>query len=297
MPEVNLLQDTESPDQPPKKPRLPGQPELSDPSSAPSGLGKFFKNFLGKRPPDPTVRSTDASRMGLGKSRPDQRIINEKRSAKPTTVIPLPDDEEGGFNVNLLDEALVSRFKPRQTLLALLAWVAGAAALVGIAFGGLEFVERTITTQIEEKRNELASVQQEIRALESQQQEIVDTAAKLAAIRSLVDRHVRWTKFFTVLERYTLPQVFYGTTFTGDIQGQLTMSARTDSYESVAEQYLVFQQAVEAGDFISSFNITGASRSVTTEGESATFSVTLSVLPVVFQNRLASEVEIQPTTP
>lgn len=295
MPEVNLLRNTESPELPPRPPRRPGDPELTNPSNEPNRLGRFFKSILGRPSAEPTIRARPAlgqknnvSRMGLGRSRPDQRIIQETKSNRPP-VVPLPDeDDEGGFGVNLLSEDLVSHFKPQQKLLQLLGLAVGAAAVIGLLYFGLDLVQRSVTSDILEKQTASQQVSQQIDDLQSDQQAATAATNKIKAIQGLVERHTRWTKFFKKVEQNTLPTVFYGPIFTGDIKGELTFSATTDSFDSVAEQYLVFQQAVAKGDFISSFVITGAARTATPGGSIVTFTVSLTVRPEVFDNSLAS---------
>lgn len=287
MPEVNLLQDTKSPDLPPKKPRKPGQPDLSSPAGEPGGISKFF--HFGKKsgaPLDSPQRklgaSPDTSKMGLGRSKPEQRIINEKRSNPPKAMVPLPEDDEAGFNVNLLSEDLYTKFKPRQKLMQLGLVALGAAAVVGLIFFGLDLLQRSVTSDVTNKQAELATVRSQIDSLKNEQQAIQNTTKKIAAIRDLIDQHTRWTQFFARLESYTLSNVFYGPAFSGDIKGSMTFTATTDSFNSVAKQYLVFQQALAAGNFISSFTISNATRSVTAAGSQVHFTVSFNVLPSVF---------------
>ncbi|MBI2984282.1 MAG: hypothetical protein HYY50_01525 [Candidatus Kerfeldbacteria bacterium] len=288
MPDVNLLRDTESPELPPKKPRRPGPPELTDPVAQGGGLSKFFQSFLSRtgrpgRTPTPAVGARrDNSIMGLGRSKVDQRIIKEETRAGRPTVIPLPEEE--GLGVNLLAEELFTTVKPRERLIQLGVWTAGAVVLVGLAYVGLALAERSVSQSINSTRQELRQVESDVAALQDDQRQIMATTKKVAAIRSLIENHTRWTNFFAKLEAYTLPEVFYGTNFSGDINGQLTLSARTDSYENLAKQYLVFTAAVKQKDFISAFEISSASQQVTPEGTAVTFSVSLTVVPSVFAN-------------
>lgn len=222
--------------------------------------------------------------MGLGRSKPEQRIINEKRSTPPKAMVPLPEDDEAGFNVNLLSEDLYTKFKPRQKLMQLGLVALGAAAVVGLVFFGLDVLQRSVTNDVTTKKAELTSVRSKISGLKDEQQTIQNTTKKITAIRDLIDQHTRWTQFFARLESYTLSNVFYGPAFSGDVKGSMTFTAKTDSFDSVAKQYLVFQQAVAAGDFISDFTITNATRTVTTAGPQVSFTVSFNVLPSVFLN-------------
>lgn len=287
MPEVNLLHNTEAPEDPLKKPVRPKPEfEVTNPD-VDHGVGHFFKSFLGHPPKSPTP---DTSRMGMAKSNSSQRILKETRGAK-AALAPLPDDDNN-LDVNLLTEDILNRQKPREKMMQLIMIGAGALALVGLVYGGLIVAKRSVTTQIAESRQELASVEAEIAGLGGKQQTVQQTVQKITAIRGLIDRHIRWTKFFSLVEKYTLPDVSYGTSFAGDIGGALTFSAQTDSYENLAKQYLVYEQAVARKELLSEFTITGASKSKTATGaEQVSFAVSMTILPSAFENTTSTVTE------
>lgn len=290
MPDVNLLKDTDRPDQPSKpEPRLP-QFAMTDPAAgSPSGLGGFFRGILKRRSsgaPRPLSRSTPTSaggKMSLGQTNAQQRILTETKKASRPSVIPLP-DEETGYNVNLLTEDLVSTFSPRQKLIQL--GLAGlvAIALVAAAYGGLRFYSSRVTKQVTSTKQELIGVQAQVSALKAEQTTIASTAKKLSAVKTLLDRHIRWTKFFTKLEQYTLPSVTYGSSFSGDITGSMALSASTSTFDEVAKQYLVFEQAVTNHDFISTFSITGATLTKGLAGDQVNFTVSFTIIPEILEN-------------
>ncbi len=301
MPEVNLLKDTEKLNNGEKKPVVPMPPELTTPDpTPPSGLKSFFSSLLHRGPkslpvstPNPVRPQT--STMSTGKSRSGERILSEKRQSGPS-VIPLPEDDDNSYNVNLLSEDLILNNNPRQRAIMLGVIALGAAVMVGLAYGGLLVYQNKIDSKITLIKSELSAVNDEIVSLTKDQKIAASMVQKISAIRSLIDRHTRWTKFFSLLERYTLPSVTYGPAFNGTLGGSITLAGKTNSYEEVARQYLIFQQLVREKKFISAYQITGATSTSSKEGATTvTFVVSMTLLPEDF-TRSESEIVTQPTT-
>lgn len=268
-----------------KKAMTPGAPELTNPT-ADSGAGIFGKiKALFKRGPRtlPVVPAPPAPVRAVGMSAPvkgtsGERILSEKKHAS-ATMIPLPEDE-GGYNVNLLSDDLVTTVNPKQraVLLGVVALV--TAVVVGLGFGGLVLYQGSIKNDIEATKSQLETIDKEISSVKTEQTIASTTVQKLNAIKGLVDRHTRWTKFFAMVERFTIPEVTYGSSFSGDLNGNVTFTATTTTYEKVAQQYLIFQQLVRDGRFISAFTITGATSNTSKDGvNTTTFNVGLTLLP------------------
>lgn len=287
MPDVNLLKNTEGLPGEKKKPLPIGQPELTSPATqAGAGLGGVFKSFFNRAPrPLPTSPAMPAKptlgKMTLRKSGIGDRILSETKRSAPS-MIPLPEDDDSGYNVNLLSEDLVGDTEPRRRFIQLGLVAAGAILLIGLGYLGLYFYQRNIEQHISSTKEQLATVEADIRQLSATQQEAAATAQKLSAIKSLIDRHTRWTKFFSLLEKYTLPSVSYGPAFTGDLNGSLSLSATASTYEQVAQQYLIFKQLSESKTFISNFSITGATQSAKDNTTQVNFVVTMTLVPAVF---------------
>lgn len=291
MPDVNLLKDTErlEPNQPPKpKPTGPG--ELSSPEvESGAGLSGWFRSLFNRPPsrlPSAPVSSVaaEAGKMSLNKGGAGERILSEKRG-RPT-MIPLP-EEEDNYNVNLLSEDLVSTFNPRQRFIQLGLYLVAAAAVVGFVYAGVVVYQRSVQNQIHATQQELTDVKQRIAALAGDQATITSTTKKLAAIKSLIDSHIYWTNFFNLLQKYTLPTVTYGSSFSADQNGVITLAAKTSSFDEIAHQYLIWQQLVAGHTFISAFTVTGANAQTTKDGTTYSFSATLTLLPTVLTTATA----------
>ena len=88
-----------------------------------------------------------------------------------------------------------------------------------------------------------------------------------------------------MLEKYTLPEVYF-TSFAMSGTEDLTLSAETDGYRSVARQLVVLQQAP---DFVEKVDINSAAANYSFEtGElrSVAFTISLKLQPDVFRQPL-----------
>lgn len=284
MPDINLAQNTSRPEAAPKPRPMPGEPELTNPGANPTGLGGIFRSmFRGKKVADVDPVAGTPVRKN---ARANDRILSEKRSDAAPSLIPLPD--AGELEVNLLSEEMSGQFVPRTKFLQLGLAVVGAVVLVGGAYLGLTFYEKSIDKQVTTTKEEVVTVQREVEDLKKQAVTVQTTTDKLKAIKTLLGNHVHWTSFFYQLEKYTLPSVTYGASFSANIQGQVTLSATTDTFEHAAQQYLVYQDAVKNNDFIKNFTITAATKQKTKNVSLVSFSVILDLLPSVFTQQVAT---------
>jgi hypothetical protein len=194
----------------------------------------------------------------------------------------------GELEVNLISEEMSHQFSARQKSIQLALFALGAVVIVAAGYVGLTLYEKSLDTQVAQTKQEVAAVKKEVTTLQKDSADVQLTTEKVKAIRTLLGNHVHWTQFFTQLEQYTLPSVTYGSSFSANIQGSITLSAKTDTFEHAAQQYLLFKQAVERKDFIKTFSITAATKQKEKDTTVVGFSVTLELLPSLFTDRIAA---------
>ena len=261
MAEVNLLKDTEGLNNKKKPvPKPTNDMALTEPGQAKgSGLGGAFRSVFSRRPkplpvaapapspvqpqpapppavpppppmPTPVKAPDHFGKMSLGTDRlsnqPVERILSEKKT-RGAAMIPLPEDLDIGHDVNLLSEELISTVNPRQRLILLGIIALITLAVIGAAFGELTIYQNGIERDIASTQDQLTAVKARISSLGQEQKQVLATSQKLEAIKTLIDKHTRWTKFFRLLEKYTLPSVTYGPSFSADTSGAITLSAST----------------------------------------------------------------------
>lgn len=126
----------------------------------------------------------------------------------------------------------------------------------------------------------------------SLQAEVNETSAQLTTINTLLDGHHYWTNIFTLLETYTLPNVYY-TSVNADGSGTVTLQAVTSDYGSVSHQIEVFKKASR---FIQGVEVSTASNTSSGDEKKSsstgtaglvTFNISLKLNPEVLQYHYA----------
>lgn len=167
-----------------------------------------------------------------------------------------PEKDESVLELNLIPEELNKYSEselPRRLFKSGLAIFLTLLAIIG-AYLGITWYQLNINSQIEGLGETIASVNQTIAEEEAIRNNSEDLQQRLAALESLLDKHVYWTNFFEQLEKNTLPQVYY-LNFAMTGTDRLILSAVTDSYSSVAKQIVAFEQA---DDFVQDVKVSGA---------------------------------------
>ncbi|MDD3101590.1 MAG: hypothetical protein PHE59_00355 [Patescibacteria group bacterium] len=106
--------------------------------------------------------------------------------------------------------------------------------------------------------------------------DVASLEKKAMKVEEILANHVYWTRFFSLLETYTIPDVYFGD-FSADTSGAVHLSATAKDLISVARQIIVFNNAT---DFIKNAQATNISR---TPSGIVTFSVDLILVDGVFK--------------
>jgi len=103
--------------------------------------------------------------------------------------------------------------------------------------------------------------QKETAELKALNKKIFGYQEKINMISSLLASHKMSRDFFTRLEDLTSPKVFFSKLDLDTEKDQLSLSGRTESFESLGQQLLIFKK----GEFVKSVNLTKTS--IGKEGE------------------------------
>ncbi len=87
--------------------------------------------------------------------------------------------------------------------------------------------------------------------------QIASLERKSLRAESILVNHIYWTKFFNLLETYTIPEVFFGD-FSADTNGTVELSATGKDLLSIARQIVVF---ANAPDFIKETSVSNITKS------------------------------------
>ncbi len=124
--------------------------------------------------------------------------------------------------------------------------------LAMVAYQGF-FIWRTHNTLAE-----LTGLDSEIVTYRTLQSDINQTSTTLAAIQDLLNDHLYWSQWFSFLEEYTLPNVYYSN-FSGSANGTMNLQAVAPDFTTISQQIAVFKALPEVLDV----TVTTATRSDT----------------------------------
>ncbi|MCK4745214.1 hypothetical protein KAS41_04075 [Candidatus Parcubacteria bacterium] len=144
----------------------------------------------------------------------------------------------------------------------------------------IAWYQSSIIDKINSIKKRINETQSKISVYEERKDEIIKIQTKFKAINYLLENHIYCTNFLDTLEKYTLTNVYYET-LDADINGNVSISALTDSFASVAKQLIVFQQAEEFVEFV---EINSASFNDSSDGNelSVSFNINLKVKKDIF---------------
>lgn len=131
------------------------------------------------------------------------------------------------------------------------------------------------------------SIKKTIEEYDFQRKQMEGLKARLIALEDLLTNHVYWTQVFSMLEKYTIDDVYFKS-FAATQEGSIILSAVGKDYEAVAKQLVAFQQAK---DFISDAKINAAVAAINQKNDIITlvkthFDVVLNLMPEVFLLKL-----------
>ncbi|MBU0598425.1 hypothetical protein KKF61_05580 [Patescibacteria group bacterium] len=172
---------------------------------------------------------------------------------EPEKELPEPSGLE--WEVNLIPEdALEIKFSVTKFLYMVLFMVFACGIVFG-AWLAANFYYNNITIEIREVNEEIAEADTFI----SQYQELLDKVRNIkmdiATVQTMMDEHVYWSEIFSMVEKYTIPDVYY-TSMTSDVGGSINISAIGKDYESAIKQLIVYENAYDFAESVIVSDIT-----------------------------------------
>jgi hypothetical protein len=182
---------------------------------------------------------------------------------------------EDGMGVDLVPtSAKVKSWKQVSVFIAVA--FLGSVGLIVIIYFGLLTMNTSLNSTRVNALGDIAQIDASFLKFEESSYKINQTGQEIALIYDLLNKHVYWTNFFELLEKYTISDVHY-LGFSAGNNGALTLEAVAPSYYSVAKQLKILQQD-EAVEFVTAVDISSASLA---EG-GVTFSISLVLNPNLF---------------
>ena len=162
----------------------------------------------------------------------------------------------------------------RTKIIALLVWL---MVLLFIFTGAWWWINNQLKGSLQKlgtAQKEIEEVEKEIEPLVGVKEKIAKIEAKFGKAQNVLVNHIYWTKFFELLEKYTVPDVYFNG-FSGNTSGSIHLNAVADNLPAVGRQIIVLK---EAQDFVQKFEVSN----ITLTGSGVTFSLELILQPNVF---------------
>ncbi|MFA5124522.1 MAG: hypothetical protein WC473_01665 [Patescibacteria group bacterium] len=120
------------------------------------------------------------------------------------------------------------------------------AVVIFLCYSGMSWLQGNISQKISTNRNELTQLQKSIGDYNERARINNDTANRVITLKKILDNRIYWSKFFVLLEKYTLDGVYFKE-FKADIAGLISLPATADNYETLARQLVALKSA---NDFV-----------------------------------------------
>lgn len=156
--------------------------------------------------------------------------------------------------VNLMPEGVITfrevNWSKIMGVLLLSIIVAGLITVVG--YLSLWNRRQTEEMTFADLRLEIARLENAISSLEEEERLVFLLQKKLQIAGELIDNHIYWTKFFDLLEKYTLDDVFYSNFSARAEEGDIILSG---SAENLSTLFWQREMLRDAKDFVSSVEV------------------------------------------
>ncbi len=159
--------------------------------------------------------------------------------------------------------------------LAVITLLASAGVVVVFYFGLLTWNSR-LTIIGEKTKENIQITENALVEFEESVKRINNTGQEIQRVYDLLNKHIYWTNFFALLEKYTLPEVRFSG-FAATNSGTLTLNANAPDYATMAKQLKILQTE-NAKEFVTEVEISGGTKSDT----GVNFSVSLVLNPDLF---------------
>jgi hypothetical protein len=156
----------------------------------------------------------------------------------------VPKREKSLLNINLMPEELMAirYYSGGWQLAIVVAAIIGPAAIIYGLYFVLSIQERLLDKKIAVQVAAAKEIKNQLDSFQGQYQRSLGLQKKLLVLNDLMEQRKYWSKFFMLLEKYTIDEVYF-TDFTADISGEFVLPAVAKDYAAAARQIMVLKQA------------------------------------------------------
>jgi hypothetical protein len=222
----------------------------------------FFKRLFSK---DLTTK--------LAEERKREEILQERNSVEQRFWQP-----SNGIKPNLIKDQEIVFFNWHENILVLSLSLVMCCLAISLIYVGLLIWQKERVEASKTAFLNVTVIDNQIKKSEQEVEEVKKFNKKLTMVSGLLDNHVYWTNFLTLLEYTTLKDVYYER-FTGDISGEYTIPAVASSLEAISLQLDVMKKYDNVESVAPDTGQTSA------DGKSVQFNLGLTVDPIVFTKK------------
>ncbi len=182
------------------------------------------------------------------------KIVKESKFHQPSSGLGRRFIDNGG-GVDLIPVAVRTRSWRQISALFVLS-IIGSALIVGIFYGALFVQGKNIANEEAAKASQISDLEKQILDYEELNKEIQKLGSDITLVNDVLNKHIYWTNFFALLEKYTISDVYYRGLAAGN-NGALTLKAVGKDFSSVAKQLKVLEQE-SAKEFVTEAKVTAA---------------------------------------
>ncbi len=183
-----------------------------------------------------------------------------------------------GFNPNLIKDQEIVFFNWHENILVLSLSLVMCCLAISLTYVGLLIWQKERIEATKTAFGNVTVIDNQIIKSEQEVDEVKKFNTKLRMVSSLLDNHVYWTNFLTLLEFTTLKDVYYER-FSGDVSGEYTIPAVASSLEAISLQLDVMKKYDKVQSVSPDTGQTSA------DGRSVQFNLGLTVDPTVFTKK------------
>ncbi|MGC9048764.1 MAG: hypothetical protein ACP5IX_00880 [Patescibacteria group bacterium] len=210
-----------------------------------------------------------------------KKIFGKKTSAPPKTREAKEKMQlsksfaPAGLEVTLMPKEIpITKRMVQERILIFLAAIAVSVLIVFIIWVWATWRSEEAQFRVSQIKTEMATIEAQIASYNNEIEEIKKLEKKAEQANDLLANHIYWTKFFKLLENYTIPDIYYGD-FTGDTKGKIVLPTIGRDLIAAARQLIAFSNTP---DFVKEVTITDLVGGI----KGVTFNTNLILNPEVF---------------
>lgn len=210
-------------------------PESGSDNPAQEGKGSKFAAIGGQT--NQSGGGSDRTAAAAGKQTSKLEISDAKKRIAQFIKAGSELPESGETNLIKGRAVIILDWRKKYYFLALNVFL--ALASIAIMFIGILGWSKVRESSLKDVKIRITQQDAQIKNLEEKNSEVFVFQKKLKLVKDLIGGHVHWSNFFRMLERNTLPDVYYDS-FSGDLGGVYNISARAKDFDTVANQMQSF---------------------------------------------------------